>query len=213
MIDRALGEIQFNQADIDRKLLNYKYSLIIHEFEKYHISANLNDQVSEQEIENYYLERPENFLLKQNIVKCLFAKIPRNTPGIRSFRRNIRSYPNANLDDIKDYCYQYANGAFTDEDVWLNFEEISVTTPLKEVKNPRQFLETSTFSETSDQDFIYFFRILDYKIINELAPLAFIQDNIENIIINKRKILLKKDLEESIYEEAKVNQSFEIFAR
>ncbi|MEM9326463.1 MAG: peptidyl-prolyl cis-trans isomerase, partial [Bacteroidota bacterium] len=30
MIARALGEIQYNEAEIERKVLDYKYSLIVH---------------------------------------------------------------------------------------------------------------------------------------------------------------------------------------
>ncbi len=213
MIDKAANEIEFNQAEIDRKLLAYRYSLLIHEFEKFYISTNLNEEVTQEEIERYYSERSENFLLKQNIIRCLYAKLPKGTPGLANFRRNIRGFPNANLDDVKDYCFQYAVDAFAEPEIWVKFEEIANTTPLKDVKNGSQFLETTTFSATSDNDFIYYLRILDYKVVNELSPIEFVQENIENIIVNKRKIELKQELEEAIYNEAKANNSFEIFSR
>lgn len=213
MISRALVEINYNQAEIDRKVLDYKYSLIVHEFQKLYINSHLSSQIEESEIIAYYEDKSDNFLLKQNIVRCLYAKIPLSTPGITSFRRNVRGYPNSNIDDIKDFCYQYAVNAFTDEEVWINFDELANATPLKEVKNQIQFLESSTFSETSDDDFRYFIKILDYKISDELSPLEFIREDIENILINKRKIELKKELEEAIYDEAKENTSFRIFSR
>ncbi|MEM9327130.1 MAG: peptidyl-prolyl cis-trans isomerase, partial [Bacteroidota bacterium] len=146
-------------------------------------------------------------------VRCLYAKLPKSSPAIANFRRNIRNYPNANLEDIKDYTYQYAINAFTDEEIWINFDEVISATPLKEVKNQTEFLESSTFSETSEEDFLYFLKILEYKISDDLSPLEFIREDIENIIINKRKIALKKELEEAIYDEALENQSFEIYSR
>ncbi len=213
MIDQAQRQIDVNLAEIDRKLLEYRYSLIIHEFEKYYIDSNLNGEVSDDEIQSYYAERSENFLLKQNIVRCVYAKIPKGSPGLSTFRRNVRAYPNSNLEDIREYCFQNALDAFIDEDVWVNFSELANATPLKDVKNEAQFLETTTFSATSDDEFIYYLRILEYKVRNELSPLEFVRENIENIIINKRKIELKKDLEERIYNEAKANNSFQIYSR
>ncbi len=213
MIGRALGELQYNQAEIERKVLDYKYSLIVHEFEKFYINSHLNSDVSDEEIEQYYSEKSDNFLLKQNIVRCLFAKVPKSSPAINNFRRNIRNYPNSNLEDIKDYTYQYSVSAFTDEEVWINFDEVIGATPLKEVNNQTEFLESSTFSETSDEDYLYFLNILEYKISDDLSPLEFIREDIENIIINKRKIALKQELEEAIYDEALQNQSFEIYSR
>lgn len=213
MISRALNEIQFNEADIDRKVLDYRYSLIVHEFEKYYIKSHLDPEISEEEIQQYYEEKSENFVLKQNIIKCLFAEIPKDAPGLNNFRRNIRGYPNAVLEDITSYCFQYATKSFTDEGVWINFDEVANVTPLKEVKNQVQFLESSTYSETSDEESVYFLRILEYKISDEQSPLEFIRDDIESILVNKRKIALKKELEDAIYEEAKKNESFEVFPR
>lgn len=213
LITRAIQETQFDQEEIDRKVLDYRYSLIIHEFEKNYIESNLDSDITPGEIEAYYQEKSDNFLLKQNILRCLFAKVPKGTLGLANFRRNIRGYPNASLDDIKSYCFQYANSAFTDEEVWINFNEVATASPLKEVKNQVQFLESSTYSETSDDDFIYFLRILEYKISDEMSPLEFIRDDIESILVNKRKIELKRELEEAIYEEAKKNESFKIYSR
>ena len=213
LISRAIQETQFDQEEIDRKVLDYRYSLIIHEFEKNYVQSNLNPDITDAEIEAYYQEKSDNFLLKQNILRCLFAKVPKGSPGIENFRRNIRGYPNASLDDIKSYCFQYANSAFTDEDIWINFNEVATASPLKEVKNQVQFLQSSTYNETSDDDFIYFLRILEYKISDEMSPLEFIRDDIESILVNKRKIELKRELEEAIYEEAKKNESFKIYSR
>ena len=170
--------------------------------------------MSDEEIEQYYERKVRQlpFEAKHRPVP-LSPKLPKASPGVASFRRNIRNYPNSNLEDVKDYTYQYAINSFTDEDIWINFDEVISDTPLKEVNNQTEFLESSTFSETSDEEYLYFLKILEFKISDDLSPLEFIREDIENIIINKRKIALKKELEEAIYDEALENQSFEIYSR
>ena len=57
-----------------------------------------------------------------------------------------------------------------------------------------------------------FLRIFEYKVIGEIAPLEFIKEQVADVIINKRKIALKKELERKIYEEAEQTNAFEIYS-
>jgi hypothetical protein len=211
MISRAEEEINLNEAEIERRLLDYRYALIVHEFEKFYIDAHLDENVGDDEILNYYNEKSDNFLLKQNIIKCLYIQVPKSSPNLNTLRRNVRNYPQTNKEDIREYCYQYAIKSYLEDSSWVNFEEVIYNTPLKNVDNKIQFLENTTYSETTDEDYIYFLRILDFKISDEISPLEFIRDDIENIIINKRKLALKQELEKAIYDEAVKNNEIEIY--
>jgi DNA-binding transcriptional regulator GbsR (MarR family) len=79
------------------------------------------------------------------------------------------------------------------------------------IDNKIQFLRRTNYYETTDDDFQYFLRILDYKISDEISPMEWVYDDIVRIIINKRKVELAKKLEEGIYERAVQNEDFEIF--
>lgn len=211
MIVRSSEQVQFNEAEIARKVLDYRYALMVHSYEKKYIEKHLNTDVSSGNIQKYYDEKSHNFLLKQNIIKCIYVQVPKNAPNLNQFRRNFRAYPDANLEDIKSYCSQFAIKSFLEDTTWLIFDEVIFGTPLEELQNPTQFLENTKFSETSDKDYIYFLKIFAFKISDEVSPLEFIREDIENIIINKRKIALKKELEEKIYDEALQNNVFEIY--
>ncbi|MFT7029935.1 MAG: hypothetical protein ACJA2C_001329 [Marinoscillum sp.] len=211
MISRALETVDLNEAEIERKVLDYRYALIVHSFEKKYINQHLNNVVSDEDIATYYSEKADNFLLRQTIVKCIFAKVPKDAPNVRQFRRNFREYPNSNTEDIKNYINQFANKSFLDDSTWIILDELILGTPLEQVENKNQLFSKNSYSETNDKEFIYFVKIFDYKISNEISPLEFIKDDIVNIIINKRKIALKKKLEDEVYEDAKQNKLFEVY--
>lgn len=211
MIAKASSKIEFNEAEIERKVLDYKYALMVHEFEKYEISRRLNKEVSEQEIQTYYNDKFENFLLKQNIIKCLFVKIPKEAPRISRIRSLLRSYPNSDMEEIKSYCFRFAISSSLEDNVWLNFDEVVKNTPLASIPNKVQFLRDNSFVESSDEKFIYFIKIIEYKISDQVSPLEFIREDIVNIVLNKRKIELAKTLEEEIINEAQKNDEFEIY--
>ncbi len=211
LIDKAISQIEYNEAELERKLLDYRYALITHEYEKYYVNQEINKEVSDEEITSYYEEKRDNFLLKQNIIRCLFAKIPKEAPRINELSRSMRSYPNSDLDDIKSYCFQFATKSSLEDSLWINFDEIIQNTVLFDIPNKVQFLKSNKFVESSDDDFIYLLKILDYKISDQISPLEFIREDITNIIINKRKIAIKNKLEDDIYKQAKENEEFEVF--
>jgi hypothetical protein len=213
ILAKAKSEIAYDEKEIERKVTDYRYELVTHEFEKFYINAHLNKEVSSVEIQAYYDQRPANFLLKQNIVKCLYVKIPSDFSGMNQLRRNIRSYPTTNKSDIEAISYQYASQSFLEDSLWVSFDEVIMNTPLKGMANKVQFLENTTFTETRDNDYTYLLRIIDYKTSENISPIEFVKEDIVNIIINKRKLALKKELEKTIYEEAKKSKKFEIFTR
>jgi len=212
LIKEAKEAIEFNEAELDRKVLDYRYALMIHDFEKVKVSQQLSKEVSAEEINKYYEEKYENFLLRQNIIKCIFAKVPEDAPGINTFSRNLRRYPaNNRLEEIKSYCLESADKYALEDSTWINFDEIIQNTHFESIPNKVQFLKNNKYVESVDNGFVYFLKILDYKISDDISPLSFIEAEIENIIINKRKVEIKKKLEEQIFNEAKSKNEFEIF--
>ncbi|MEO9803543.1 MAG: peptidyl-prolyl cis-trans isomerase [Reichenbachiella sp.] len=210
-IERASTELDFDEAKIERKILDYRYALMVHEFEMHYINQHLDKEISDEEVEKYYNEKFENFVLRQNILRCLFAQVPVEAPQIENFRKLIRTYPDSNLEEIQSYCYRFASKSSSETELWINFDEVISNTPLVNVQEKAGFLKNNSFVETSDEKYYYFIRVLDYKISNQIAPLAYIKDDIESILINKKKVELRKELEEEVYKVAKENNEFEIY--
>jgi hypothetical protein len=211
MIAKSKESIDVNEAEIERKVLDYRYALIVHSYIKKYIDAHIDYNVAEKEIEKYYQEKADNFLLKQHIVKCMYVQVPRTAPNVSRFRSQLKDFPNKNEDDVKSYISQFASKSYLEDSVWVIFDEVTVGTPLEGLKDKRQFLEVTSFSETSNDEYVYFLKIVDYKLTDETSPLEFIREDIKDIIINKKKITLKKELEEKIYDEAKEGGLFEVY--
>ncbi len=209
MIDKASASIQFDEADIERKVLDYRYALMVHEYEKLVVQQQLTKDVSDEEIEQYYEEKKDNFVLKQNIIRGLFVKLPAEAPRIRRIRNGVRSYPNTDMEEIRTYCYQFASRSHLEDSIWVNFNEVIKNTPLAAIPNKVQFLRNNNFVETSDDNFIYLLKMIEYKISDQVSPLDYVRDDIINIIVNKRKIQLTRDLEENTLKEASENNYFE----
>jgi hypothetical protein len=115
------------------------------------------------------------------------------------------------MEELKSYCYRFANRAHLEDSVWMYFSDIALTIPMDNVQDEKAFFRSNRFYETSDDQYYYFMKIADYRLQGETSPLEFVADEIRKIIIHKRKVAIVKELEETIYDNAVKNEDFEIY--
>ena len=74
-----------------------------------------------------------------------------------------------------------------------------------------KILARNNLIELNDSIYYYLVSIQDYKLKNELAPVEYVETNIKNLILNKRKIEFLKQIEENIYKEGIRQNKFKIY--
>ena len=213
VINEAMKNIDINEAEVERKVLDYRYSLIGYEYQNYYIKKNLNDSISEKEIQDYYKEGRDNFILKQNIIQGTFIKVPKEAPRTKRIKDLMYSNKDKDVAELKSYCLSFSAAYHLSDSSWIEFDKLAVNSPLAEIPNKIQFLRSYNYYETSDTEFLYFLKIDAYKISDNVSPLEFVKQDIKNIILNKRKVELARKLEDDVYENAAKRNDFEVFDR
>lgn len=213
LINEALKRIDINEAEVERKILDYRYSLIGYQFQKLYIQQNMSTEVLDAEVIEYYNSHLDNFILKQNIIRGAFLKVPQGAPRTNRIKDLIFSNKEKDKSDLKSYCLSFSTAYHLSDSSWIEFDKLVVNSPLAEIPNKIQFLKTYPYYETSDAGFLYFLKIDAYKISDNVSPLEFVKEDIKNIIINKRKVELARKLEDEVYEKAAENKDFEIFRK
>lgn len=211
VIAEANSRLDLDEAELERRLLEYRYALMIHKFEEQYVKRELNREVSSEEINAYYNENIDNFRLNQNIIRGIFVQLPKGAPKIGDFKNMLNSRDPKKQEELISYCHRYATKAHLSDLTWVHFEQIIVNTPFQDVEKKQDFLRQNKFVEREDEGNIYFLKILEYRIINEISPVEFVWEEIEKIILNKRKVKLVNELENEIYERARRNSDFEIY--
>ncbi|WP_375579229.1 peptidyl-prolyl cis-trans isomerase [Marivirga tractuosa] len=211
LISEASEKINFDQASIERKVLDYRYALMVHEYKKYHVDNNLDTMVTNQEIMDYYQNNKDNFELKQNIIRGYFITVTKDAPKIDQLKKLINSDKPDDFKELKSYCFRFAETYFLEDSVWINFDEAIRNTPFVGVTNKVDFLRSNKFVEDSNEENLYFLRIKEYKISDQISPLEFVKNDIKQIILNKRKVAIANRLEEEVFENAKSSNKYEIY--
>ena len=211
IIGEAMKRININEAEVNRKVLDYRYSLIGYEYQNFYIQQHLDDSISDKEIEAYYKSHADNFILKQNIVRGTYIKVPATAPRTGKVKDMLFSKKEKDQNELKSYCLSFSVAYHLSDSSWIEFDKLVANSPMAEIPNKIQFLKTKPFYETSSNDFLYFLKIDEYKISDNVSPLEFVREDIQNILLNKRKVELAKTLEDEVYENAVKQKDFEIF--
>ncbi|MBL7857291.1 MAG: peptidyl-prolyl cis-trans isomerase [Cyclobacteriaceae bacterium] len=210
LIQEASKKINIDEAAVERKMLDYRYSIIAYEYQTYYIKNNLDTAISNTEIEAYYKSNIDNFILKQNIVRATFIKVPNNAPRTQKIKEMIFSKREKDVKELKSYCLSFSAAYHISDSTWMVFDELIKNSPLAEIPNKIQFLRTNPYYETSDDSYLYFLKVLEYRISDNVSPLEFVKDDIKTIILNKRKVELAKQLEDEVFNHAVDRNDFEI---
>jgi CHAT domain-containing protein len=211
LIQEASRKMDINEAQVERKILDYRYSIIAYEYEAYYVKQHLDTAVSKPEIEKYYNDNVDNFLLKQNIVQGTFIKVPRNAPRTDRIKELMFSSDEKDEAELRSYCLSFSVAYHISNEGWVIFDELVRNSPLAEIPNKIQFLKSNPYYETSDDTYLYFLRVRQYRISDNVSPLEFVTDDIRNIILNKRKVELAKKLENEVYKQATDEKEFEVY--
>ncbi len=213
IIQEATKRMNIDEAEVERKVLDYRYSLVAYEYQNFYIRQRLNDIITLQEITDYYNGHLDNFALKQNIVRGTYIKVPKTAPRTNKVKDMIFSTKEKDVEELRSYCLSFSAAYHLGDSLWMEFDKLVVNSPIAEIPNKIQFLKTNPYYETSDGEYLYFLKISDYTISDNVSPLEFVKEDIRNILLNKRKVELARALEDEVYENAVKQKNFEIFNR
>ncbi|MES2762198.1 MAG: hypothetical protein V4677_08325 [Bacteroidota bacterium] len=207
---QAVNYLTEEEQDITKELEAYKKELIAYKFQTKLINEKLDTNVTPAQIEEYYNNNSQNFLLKNNIVKVLYVKTPGNIPNIDKLKKLCRSSNEKDAELLKSMCIQYANNYFMNDNTWLMFDDLKKEmTQLKEV--PEYDIKNGKIFEFTDATSYYFLKIIEVKSKNTLSPLNFEKTNIKNMLINERKQQLITSIKKDFFDKAKTNKELEIY--
>lgn len=209
-LSEALKSVDPDQHDFQRKVEDYKNSLVIFSFENELIKSKLDTIITSELMQEYYEKHSEEFRLRDHIVQVNYIKLPLDAPDVNQVRRLVRSDDEEDLMALEEYCINNAASYFLDQQSWFVFNDILRDMPINP-SNQESFLRSNNFVERTDEFYRYFLNIRDYRLEGSPSPLDFQSQNLRTIILNHRRQSLINELRQDIYREAVKSSIFEIY--
>lgn len=210
LLERARMNLMEESEEFERLIDEYRKSLLIHAYESKLVDQYMDTVVSDEEIYRYFKENQKEFVLKENIVKAFFLKFHHSTPKIEEFAKKLNSPREQDQEFVMKYIYQHASQSHVDTSVWILLNDMRQLLGTIAVDEEILFQRNKTLM-LHDSANVYFIKIFDFKVKDNLPPVEFVRDEIKTIILMKRRMSLLQELKRELYMEAVKNKQVEIY--
>lgn len=207
--ERNLSE---SQKDFSKQLRDYRNSLVVYAYERELINQKLDTVVSDREIKAYYDANIENFKLKTYIVKLRFIKLDLEAPKQKKIQNWFKSNSDEDFEKLYDYCQQYAENFFFEDEEWLYLQDVLKEVPINQT-DWNEFLRNTSYYEFESDSFQYLVRIFDYRLKDDRSPLNLEKDRITDLILNKRKVELINKMRDDVVRESYANNKIQNYIK
>ena len=129
MIFQAEQNLPKNQLDFNKQLEDYRNSLIIYRYETELINQSLDTVVTNDDIETYYNSHLNDFELKENITRAVYAIIDNDSATKLKFDYIFSLNDSLLFDSLQHYS-DLAISSYLDTIKWISFINISQVIPI-----------------------------------------------------------------------------------
>lgn len=206
---KALSNLTNGEKDKSKELDEYYHSLIKYAYINKIVEQRLDKNVTDAEIETYYNENKDVFMLHRCLVKLDYVTLPLKHKDLIQVKKWFISNQENDKDFLSQYCINKTLRFSLDPEKWFYFDELG-----KEI--PTRTLDCTTISpnayyELSDTNNIYMVIFREIKHEGETSPLKFEKERIHDIILYKRRLDLIKKIEEEIFKEGREKNYFKTY--
>ena len=211
LIERAKVNLSIEQQkEFDRLVENYKNELYAKAYTDALISRQLDTVIDFGDAKAYYEENGENFRLNEDLVKLRYINTPTNINDFDNIKRRFKQFEKEDKQALLEMAIQFNSYSLNDS-VWVRTKQVyDKIAPLSPEDSP-EWLKKDNFLQLEDSLGVYLVAVEDVKMRGDQAPLEYALPGVEQILVNKRKLELIKELEKDIIQDAIKNEQFETF--
>ena len=207
---KAEGNIP-DDAKIDELVKSYRMQLITHTYLEQIVSQEVEGNISDSEIEEFYNKNKNIFLVSEPYVKGLFIKVPKTASGISKVKQWYKDKSEVSIDRLEKYGLRNAVDYEYFYDRWRPLNEILLRLPLKEGEKEKIFMQKDKNLEVSDSAFYYFLHMEEFLKEGEILPLEYAGKEVKEMIMNTKRVEFISKMKNDLYNEASENNDIKYF--
>lgn len=211
MVYKAEYNLPEEQKRFEEQIAAYRNDLLKHSYLQSYIAQRLDTNLSENEVRAFYEENPDQFQLKENILRVRYLVVPMDAPNMDKLKEHFADIDEQeSLQWLQDYALRYARFFVLNDTNWVSFNQFSQQVPVQ-TYNQQEFLEKNSQVYLEQEPLVYFADILEYKVKDSPSPLRYVYPRVASTLINQRRLALIQELEQNLLSDAQKKNQFEIF--
>lgn len=206
--ERNLSEEK--QFDFNKLVQQYKNDLYTKAYLEALVKKSIDTSVNKTQATAVYEANQETFKLNEELVKFRYIRITQNAINEADIKDRFKRFDSKDKRFLDSIAVQFKSYSLNDS-LWIKASQITEKIGVLNSENKKELLKKSNFIQLKDSLDLYLMQIEDVLNQNDLAPQVYVKPTIKQIVINKRKLELIKQLEKDITKDAIKNKQFEIY--
>ncbi|WGD34089.1 peptidyl-prolyl cis-trans isomerase [Olleya sp. YS] len=194
----------------DKLVQQYKYDLYSKAYLEALVTKNLDTLVSQSEALTYYEANKEAFKLNEELIQFRYINVEANRLDLENIKTKFKRFNETDKKELDSISIQFRSYSLKDS-VWIRVDQAIKKIPAVTQEYRNELLKKSNFIQLKDSLGLYLMQINNVLLQNDTAPLEYVRPTINQIVVNKRKLELIKQLEKDITKDAIKNKQFEIY--
>jgi len=196
--------------NLDELIERYKRDLYINSYKDILINSMVDSIISDSEIDEYYDKNLNKFKLNEDLIKFRFVKIPLDNINLNKIRNGLIRYSSFDMELIDSLSFQLASYNLNDS-LWITKRDFFNQVDFVNYENQKKYVKKGQLISKRDSMYVNLLFIDDILQANSLAPRSYLTDRIKSTIYNNRKILLIKELNKEIINDAIKSKKYELY--
>lgn len=198
------------QDEFDKLVEQYKKDLYTKAYLEALVKKSIDTFVSNSEANEVFQINKETFKLNDELIQFRYLSIPINGINKDDITKRFTRFSKKDQRYLDSISVQFKSYSLNDS-IWIKASQVVEKIPVLNAENKKELLKKSNFIQLKDSLDLYLMQINDVLLQNDYAPLEYVKPTIKQIVINKRKLELIKQLEKDITKDAIKNNQFEIY--
>ena len=196
--------------NLDELIERYKRDLYINSYKDILINSMVDSIISDSEIDEYYDKNLNKFKLNEDLIKFRFVKIPLDNINLNKIRNGLIRYTSFDMELIDSLSFQLASYNLNDS-LWITKRDFFNQIDFVNYENQKKYVKKGQLISKRDSMYVNLLFIDDILQANSVAPRSYLTDRIKSTIYNNRKILLIKELNKEIINDAIKSKKYELY--
>jgi hypothetical protein len=194
----------------DQLAEDYRLDLYTNAYLNALIVKQLDTLISSSEFEAEFSQSKQSFKLNEELLKFRYITIDKNHNDLKSIEKRFKRFDSIDKTVLDSLSIQFHSFMLNDS-IWVKKSQFLHKLPLAVNEIDIQVLKKTNFIQFEDSIRLYLVQINDLLKRNEQAPQEYMEQTLRQIILNKRKLKLIKQLEIDVRKDAIQNKEFEIY--
>lgn len=210
LLSKAQLNLENKTGEFEDLVKKYREDLFINSYKEAVVEQYLDTKITQDDIDQFYLNNNEIFKLNEELVKVKYIKLGKDVLHKNELIQLFKSTKKSDLDKLKQKAL-FMKSHHLNDSIWIKYSDLINEIPILKIEDKQQVLKKDNLIQKEDSLSLYLVTIKQVLNSNEIAPKSYITPTVKQMILHQRKLLLLKNIEETLMNDATKKQQFEIY--